>query len=82
MSKDSVHRLRWRCRRGLLELDLLLGTFLETSYEALSREERQAFEVLLRCPDLELWRYCSAEESHLDPVIADVISKIRRAALS
>lgn len=82
MSEDSMRRLRWRCRRGLLELDLLLDAFLETSYEALSSEEKQAFEVLLRYPDLELWRYCFAEETHPDPIIADVISKIRRTASS
>lgn len=75
-------RLRWRCRRGLLELDLVLGTFLETSYSVLSKEEKQAFEVLLYCSDLELWRYCFAEESHLDPLMADVITKIRCTALS
>lgn len=75
-------RLRWRCRRGLLELDLLLDAFLETSYSALSEEEKQAFEALLRCPDQALWRYCLAEEPHCDPLTADVIAKIRRTPLS
>lgn len=75
-------RLRWRCRRGLLELDLLLDAFLETAYSALSKEEKQAFEALLCYPDQALWRYCLAEEPHRDPLTADVIAKIRRTPLS
>lgn len=82
MSKNSLHRLRWRCRRGLLELDLLLGNFLETSHESISDEEKQAFEALLYYSDPELWRYCLGEETHPDPVTANVIAKIRHAALS
>ena len=75
-----MHRLRWRCRRGLLELDILLGAFLEASYATSSDEEKQAFEALLRHPDPELWQYCLGEKSHPDPVIANVIAKIRHAA--
>jgi antitoxin CptB len=80
---DSMyHRLRWRCRRGLLELDLLLGTFLEVSYHLISDEEKRAFEALLHYSDSELWRYCFGEDSHPDPVTTDVIAKIRRTTLS
>ncbi|ABA58922.1 succinate dehydrogenase assembly factor 2 [Nitrosococcus oceani] len=82
MSKHSLHRLRWRCRRGLLELDLLLGNFLEISYESIPDEEKRAFETLLYHSDPDLWRYCLGEEPHPDPVTANVIAKIRRAALS
>ncbi|EDZ67236.1 hypothetical protein NOC27_563 [Nitrosococcus oceani AFC27] len=32
--------------------------------------------------DPDLWRYCLGEEPHPDPVTANVIAKIRRAALS
>ncbi|ADE13890.1 protein of unknown function DUF339 [Nitrosococcus halophilus Nc 4] len=81
MSKDPLCRLRWRCRRGLLELDLLLGTFLETSYHAISDEEKRAFEALLHHSDPQLWQYCLGEDSHPDPVTANVIAKIRRTSL-
>jgi antitoxin CptB len=80
MSEDAIHRLRWRCRRGLLELDLLLETFLETSYSIISDEEKRAFEALLHHSDPELWRYCFEENPHPDPLIADVIANIRRTA--
>lgn len=50
-------RLRWRCRRGTRELDLILSGFLERRYEALSDADRSAFEQLLECEDdrLQSW---------------------------
>jgi len=48
-------RLRWRCRRGMRELDVLLSAWLETSYSTAGDEERQAFEALLDCEDDAIW---------------------------
>lgn len=47
-------RLRWRCRRGMLELDLILLRFLEQSYPHLSEAEKAAFARLLELADDEL----------------------------
>ena len=44
-------RLRWRCRRGTQELDLILGGFLEAHYAVLDATQREAFEALLHCED-------------------------------
>lgn len=54
---DSVEmaRLRWRCRRGLLELDIVLGRFVERSYVALDEAQKIEFDVLLDLPDTQLW---------------------------
>ncbi len=43
--------MRWRCRRGSLELDTILGGFLSRSYASLSASERDDFERLLAEPD-------------------------------
>jgi len=51
----DLERLRWRCRRGLLELDIVLGRFIETHYAQLNGAEQQAFDVLLDMPDTVLW---------------------------
>ena len=48
-------RLRWRCRRGMLELDLPLERFLKTHYHALTEGEKDAFERLLDYSDPDLW---------------------------
>ncbi len=50
-----LKRVRWRARRGLLELDIVLGRFIEAHYEQLDEAERLAFEVLLDMPDNPLW---------------------------
>jgi len=47
-------RTRWRCRRGLLELDLVLARFLERRFDALSEDERRLLDELLEQPDNDL----------------------------
>ena len=53
---ELLNRLRWRCtRRALLEMDLLLGNFLENHYSGLSPELATEFRALVDMEDLELW---------------------------
>ncbi len=47
-------RMRWRCRRGLLELDLILNGFLETRYAHLDADQRRLFNELLEETDNDL----------------------------
>jgi antitoxin CptB len=51
----NLERVRWRARRGLLELDIVLGRFIEAHYEQLDEAGKQAFEELLDMPDNPLW---------------------------
>ena len=48
------NRIRWHCRRGLLELDLVLEGFLERCLDRLSAEQMQLFGELLEWPDNDL----------------------------
>lgn len=48
-------RLRWRCRRGMRELDLMLLAWLERRYGEASPSEQQAFERLLDLEDDRLF---------------------------
>jgi len=50
-----MERVRWRCRRGLLELDIVLGRFIERRYTVLDEQQRAVFDELLDLPDTELW---------------------------
>ena len=54
LSALDQRRIRWHCRRGLLELDLLLGRFLEQHLEHLDAHQIDTFEELLLIPDNEL----------------------------
>ncbi len=48
-------RFAWRCRRGLLELDIVLQDFVQHHYDTLTLEELQVFDGLLALPDNEFW---------------------------
>ncbi|HLP97402.1 MAG TPA: succinate dehydrogenase assembly factor 2 [Sideroxyarcus sp.] len=51
----ELERVRWRCRRGLLELDIVLGRFIEQRYAGLDAVQQAAFDALLDMPDTVLW---------------------------
>jgi succinate dehydrogenase flavin-adding protein (antitoxin of CptAB toxin-antitoxin module) len=52
---SDADRIRWRCRRGMLELDLLLAAFLDRHLESLEVRSLAAFRKLLEMPDPELF---------------------------
>ena len=51
----NLERVRWRSRRGLLELDIVLERFIEKEYAQLDESGQRAFEELLDMPDNPLW---------------------------
>lgn len=55
-------RLKWACRRGMLELDVLFMPFVDEAYEHLSEEDRHTFERLLECDDPELFAWFMGHE--------------------
>lgn len=77
---DSLSRLRWQCRRGMLELDLMLQPFVENHYTLLSSKDQEAFRTLLATPDQELLEYLMGYKLHGNKDVAYVTNKIRQAA--
>ncbi len=59
-----VNRLRWLCRRGMKELDLLLEAFVRREAAALADGAWPDFEALLACEDDRLWDWL---QGHDDP---------------
>ena len=76
----ELSRLRWQCRRGMLELDLFLQSFMDKAFPQLSPKEKQTFERLLETPDQMLLDYLMGRVIPYDKDIADVAKKIRLAA--
>jgi len=70
-------RLKWHCRRGMRELDLLLDEFLETEYEGLSTADRDRFERLLECRNEDLMDWLMEGVSPPDEELAGIASRIR-----
>jgi antitoxin CptB len=50
-----LNRVRWRCRRGMLELDAWLAAFLDLGFPGLNAEDQAQFEVLLSAEDDDLY---------------------------
>jgi len=50
----DLNRIRWQCRRGLLELDLVLAAFLERQLDRLDAQQLEIFKELLEQPDNNL----------------------------
>lgn len=63
MSVDAatLSRLRWRCRRGMRELDSAMRAYLDNHYESAPDEERDLFEELQEMQDPELYRLISGK---------------------
>ena len=76
-SAPDVNRLRWHCRRGMLELDLLLEGFLDTGYGALNDEGRRLFARLLDCPDQMLLDWFLGHAVPGDPALRAIVSRVR-----
>ena len=77
---EARNRLHWRCRRGMLELDLLLQDFLDRGYDGLPPRLQQAFGQLLERQDQELQALLFGDTIPREGDEAHVIEAIRRAA--
>ncbi|WP_435626839.1 succinate dehydrogenase assembly factor 2 [Candidatus Ferrigenium straubiae] len=75
----DLERVRWRCRRGLLELDIVLGRFVEAHYAQLGEAERRAFEALLDMPDNPLWDMVAGRTAAAFGEQQALLDKIRTA---
>jgi antitoxin CptB len=58
----ELDRVRWRCRRGMLELDIVLQRFVDKHYTQLNETELQQFDTLLNLPDNDLWDMITARK--------------------
>jgi len=76
-AKTKIARLRWRCRRGLRELDALLKPFLDEPGADLGDAEIACFEEILDLPDHTLYAYLIGISEHPDRPTATLIERIR-----
>jgi antitoxin CptB len=74
-------KLRWRCRRGMKELDILLTRYVDERYRAASAEEQQAFRTLLETQDPVIYAYCLGQEPPPEH-LAVLIERITAASSS
>ncbi len=77
---SELARMRWKCRRGMLELDLLLRDFLDHGYAELDASGRQLFDRVLDYPDAVLLEWMLGRSRPTDRDVARLVDKIRSAA--
>ncbi|MEE2766923.1 MAG: succinate dehydrogenase assembly factor 2 [Pseudomonadota bacterium] len=70
-------KLQWLCRRGSLELDIILCRYLERCYDEATPAEQFLFEALLDLPDTELQRFFIGGQDPMDGGILKIVRIIR-----
>jgi antitoxin CptB len=70
-------RLSWACRRGMLELDLLLLAFMERGFDTLPATQRATFERLLEAGDQQLLGWLLGHEEPDEKEFIPIIEAIR-----
>jgi antitoxin CptB len=76
-TRVELNRLRWRCRRGLLENDLILARFLDARGEGISAAEIVALDRLLQLSDNELWDLLSGRQEPAEAAVAPLLNALR-----
>ena len=73
-------RLRWRCRRGMRELDVILEPWFDNHGTSLSADELDEFERLLEQSDMDLYVWLTGRARPQDATTAGWIDRILAAA--
>ena len=71
----------WQCRRGMLELDLLLNNFVDKKITSLTQQQKESFELLLSYPDQTLLDLLLGNTVSSDPVLSLIVKEIQSTAL-
>ncbi len=70
----AQRRLQWKCRRGLLELDLVFQAFVEKHLE---ERDAAAFNELLELEDNDLWDIVSGRSDRYDERFGGIVARLR-----
>ncbi|UOO82844.1 succinate dehydrogenase assembly factor 2 [Uruburuella testudinis] len=72
-------RIRFQTRRGLLELDILLGRFMDKKFQHLSDDELTVFVEILDLPDQQFLALVNQKEATDKQHFIPLLEKIRKA---
>ena len=70
--------LKWRCRRGMLELDILLNSYLDKHYNTMSQQQGAVFSEVLDYPDQVLFDLLLGNMQSSDVRVNRLVSEIQR----
>jgi succinate dehydrogenase flavin-adding protein (antitoxin of CptAB toxin-antitoxin module) len=73
----SIERLKWRSRRGLLELDLVFERFWAGPGMEMDESQARALERLLQLPDNDLLDLVMGRAEARDADLVELVGKLR-----
>ena len=79
MTLERWNRIVWRCRRGMLENDLVLSRYLASRGGAMTDDEVAMLDRLLDLPDNELWDIIAGREQPAHASVAPLVTALRQA---
>ena len=71
-------QLKWRCRRGMLELDMLLNRYLDINYSTMTEKQGAVFSEVLEYPDQVLFDLLLGNMRSSNADVNQLISEIQR----
>jgi antitoxin CptB len=77
VTPTEFNRLRWRCRRGMLENDLILARFLDARGDRITDQEVVALDWLLELSDNELWDLLAGRQEPVDAALKPLLDALR-----
>ncbi|MEO9135416.1 MAG: succinate dehydrogenase assembly factor 2 [Casimicrobiaceae bacterium] len=77
IDQPRLRRIRWRCRRGMLENDLILNRFLDACGNGLTEGDIANLDELLHMTDNALWDLIAGRSDVADPALAAFVARLR-----
>lgn len=74
---NEISKIKWLCRRGMLEPQLMLEKFVENHLENLTEKERGILLELLEYPDPVLFAWFIGQEKPSSPELCEMVERIR-----
>lgn len=81
LDNEQLSQLRWKCRRGMLELDKVLNHYVDQVYSKLSPEEQAAFAECLNAPDPTLWAWLIGDETPENEALLTCVKHIQKYSM-
>ncbi|UYZ84031.1 succinate dehydrogenase assembly factor 2 [Entomomonas sp. E2T0] len=79
----ELKKLYWQCRRGMLELDVLLMPFVQEVYPSLDQQDQERFKKLLSCEDQDLFGWFmqrdEPEDVDLKRMVQMILARVQPA---
>lgn len=79
-SETDVKRIAWHCRRGMLELDVILARFMQDKFGSLDVQQQQQFEALIACEDQDLFAWLMGHGAPDDESLLQIVQLVRGGA--